>query len=276
MDKWFLQDLEDDDRLRWFHGKPRDIQFEEFAKASQKRAKRLAGYDIYTADPFMAAYQNLGRELKRNFNLRNNCAAWALGNTYGERMILPGGKILCPQIGDSLGVPFVYLDGKPNTVFEHLARTRRLAQLDGLEPVKVRADDALPAQRDDQRLIAIALFRERDGKSDTHCVVRAPGSAYFSHKLGIELPPSLLDQHGQLIADPRRAQFGEQLSRWMFFTAPVAGVSHNPSTDIREQVRTLFTTAATPQERSAIMTALTDKIATRSPRMAQHLLKNEG
>jgi hypothetical protein len=275
MDKWFQHDIAESGKAHTFAHKSRGAQYEEFHKASRKRARQQAGMDIYAEDPIMRLYCGLSYDQKRQFDRNNNCYAWASGSMVvgAGRLALPMGGTLCPQPGDSLQVPFLYLTGHPHSVFGHLSALHRLCRLDGLTPVRVRRSEPLPETSAQERLIGIALYRDEQGAStDYHCVVRAPGSVYFSNKPDNKRPPSMLDLSGRLITDPRQADFESPASRWMFFRAPAAGLSFPVAPEARAAAQHLVGNLAHLAETiPPAVETLVQVAQRRSPRFAAQL-----
>ncbi len=273
MDHWFLSDLKDDEKDRWFWSQPKDRQNEEYFKASRKQAKRQAGRDLYAIDPLVGRYIGMSRSLKHQFDLNNNCYAWASGSVLvgAQRLALPNQKRLCPHPGDSLGIPYFVLNGTPSSVFGRLNMIRHLCQFDQLTPLRVGRAEPLPETAADQRLIGIALYKDGKGRDDFHCVVRSAGATYMSHKPGFELPPSMLDYSGRLFSDPRQANLGRPLSRWAFFTAPQAGVTLNFVEAIKPELQALLLDPSRADRQDTIR-RLGEIVQQRSPRFARQLL----
>jgi hypothetical protein len=109
--------------------------------------------------------------------------------------------------------------------------------MDGARPLLYNPNirDPIPPGRLGERRIAMAIYKQ-EARTDFHFWAEGE-SGIWSCMEGYGWTPTVLDEEGKLIADPRTAALGgNRLGPALFFAVPEAGLELRLSTKVRADV----------------------------------------
>lgn len=196
-------------------------RYEKF-QINLDKASTRAKCDFATNDDLMARFCALSADAQIRLSIVLNCYAWSAYDLEHHRHqpCSSEGKIFhAGNPGDSAG-SFSLLGTKKAI---NLPSIFRLVCQDGARPVHVKSGAALPVLPPHERLIAGMVCRV-DHEYDFHFMARG-SSGYWSNVPGYRQFPSMFDEAGNLITDPRRACItGQRKERLLFFAVPKEGL----------------------------------------------------